>query len=257
MAKIKHHIDINCDMGESYGLYKLGNDELLFPFISSCSVACGFHGGDPFHIEKTIKNAIHHKVQIGAHPSYPDLQGFGRRPMSVPFAELKSIIKYQIAAVKGLTEANGGTMSYVKPHGALYNSVAVNTDEALIVMEAIQEIDPDLAIMGLAGSSFEQLAHQHNLTFISEGFADRRYLPSGQLMPRSMPNALIKDTITAMQQVKSMVFDKKVKTDDGMKSLSVDSICIHGDNPLALELVKAIHLAAQKDGFTIKSSLKA
>jgi len=195
-------------------------------------------------------------VKIGAHPSYPDLQGFGRRPMKIPYKELKSIIKYQVAAIKGLTEAAGGKLTYVKPHGALYNSVAVNTEEALIVIEAINEIDSDLAIMGLAGSSFEQIVHQNNINFISEGFADRRYLPDGQLMPRNMPNALITNIASSMQQVKHMIFDKKVATDAGMVYLAVDSICIHGDNPLALELVKAIHLAAQKDGFHIASSLK-
>jgi UPF0271 protein len=255
MEKI-YQIDINCDMGESYGLYKVGNDELLFPFISSCNIACGFHGGDPFHIETTIKNAIKHDVTIGAHPSYPDLQGFGRRPMKIPFAELKAIIKYQVAAIKGLTEAAGGHLSYVKPHGALYNRIAEDKEEALVVIEAVNEIDSNLAIMGLAGSNFEQLAHQNNVNFISEGFADRRYLPNGLLMPRTMPNAVIPDISRSLQQVKKMIFSHKIATDNGLVDLKVDSICIHGDNPLALELAKAIHLAAHTDKFLIQSPLK-
>ncbi len=256
MSQLAYQIDINCDMGESFGLYKIGQDELLFPYISSCNIACGFHGGDPLHIESTIKNAIKHGVQIGAHPSYPDLQGFGRRAMKIPPRELKAIIKYQVAALKGLTEAEGGTLSYVKPHGALYNTAANNNEEGIIIFEAIQEIDENLAIMGLAGSEFEKLVKQNNCRFIREGFADRKYLSNGLLMPRNKPEALIKETQTVLEQVRNMIFHHKVATEKGMISLIVDSICIHGDNPYVLDLVKSIQSLSQVEGFIIQSSLK-
>jgi len=145
-------IDLNCDMGESYGNYKIGNDDRIMPYITSCNVACGFHGGDPLQIERTIKNALKHNLQIGAHPSYPDLQGFGRRKMNVPPDELKAIIKYQIAAVKGIAESLGGKLTYVKPHGALYNSAADDKEIVASIVNAIKEIDEELAFLGLAGS---------------------------------------------------------------------------------------------------------
>lgn len=130
----KNKIDINCDMGESYGRFKIGNDADIFPLISSCNIACGFHGGDPLHIEDTIKLALKHKVAIGAHPSYPDLAGFGRRQMHLEASELKALIKYQVAALKGMTESLGGRLTFVKPHGALYNSASDNIDEALLTL---------------------------------------------------------------------------------------------------------------------------
>ena len=138
-------IDINCDMGESYGHFKVGNDDALFPYISSCNIACGFHGGDPFHIAQTIKKAIAHGVRIGAHPAYPDLAGFGRRKMQIPTIELTAIIKYQVAALKGMTESMGGRLAYVKPHGALYNTAANNVAESTTIIEAVQAIDDSLA----------------------------------------------------------------------------------------------------------------
>ena len=137
-------IDINCDMGESFGNYSTGNDAEIFPWISSCNIACGFHGGDPFHIEQTLKQAITYGVRIGAHPGYPDLGGFGRRKMKIGRAELKAILKYQIAALKGMTESLGATLAYVKPHGALYNTASTDISETEVILAAISEIDPSL-----------------------------------------------------------------------------------------------------------------
>ena len=151
-------IDINCDLGESYGNDIVGNDRAIFPYITSCNIACGFHGGDPLTIENTIRQAIKYHVQIGAHPSYQDLEGFGRRPMQIPHEELKALIKYQIAALKGLVESLGSKVHYVKPHGALYNRMVQNADETKYVIEAIQKIDPNLQLMGLAGSHVGTIA---------------------------------------------------------------------------------------------------
>jgi UPF0271 protein len=235
------NIDINCDMGESYGQFKIGNDEALFPFIQSCNIACGFHGGDPLHIENTIKNALKHNVKIGAHPSYPDLAGFGRRKMTLEKAELKAILKYQIAAVKGMTESLGGQLAYVKPHGALYNSAANNEEETLTIMEALREIDVNLKLMGLAGSITEKVAKEQNFPFIAEAFGDRKYTDDGQLMSRSKTGAVIENSEEAVAQIWSISQKNQVISESGkILMLAAQSICIHGDNVAALTILKAL-----------------
>lgn len=247
-------IDLNCDMGESFGNYKIGNDDLIFPYITSCNVACGFHGGDPFHIENTIKKAIQYGVQVGGHPSYPDLQGFGRRKMSVPAVELKAIIKYQIAAIKGITESHNGKMTYVKPHGALYNTAASDEKEASIIIQAIQEIDENIAIMGLAGSTNELLAKEMGIRFIAEAFADRRYTADGRLMSRSKVGAVLHKPEDTASQVLSMVKQKTVTADDGsIIPLKPQTICIHGDNPKVVDILKAIHQILKANQIGIKA----
>ena len=168
-------IDINCDMGESYGNHIIGNDALIMPYITSTNIACGFHGGDAYHIEKTIDLALENRVAIGAHPSYPDLQGFGRRKMSLKKDELQSMIKYQVAAVKGMVESKGGKLHHVKPHGALYNSIANDDQEAKQVVEAVKSISPDAFFLGLAGSQLSQICEYYQMKFIAEAFIDRRY----------------------------------------------------------------------------------
>ncbi len=234
----KHQIDINCDMGESYGQFKVGNDAQLFPYISSCNIATGFHAGDPLHIEQTIKGALEQGLRIGAHPSYPDLAGFGRRKMALAAEELKAIIKYQVAALKGMVESRGGKLAYIKPHGALYNEMAHNEAEAIPVIEAIQAIDPDLALMGLAGSQLEQIAQQLNIHFIAEAFADRRYESNGQLQARNKEGAVIQEPELAVKQVLDMVLHQKVTTADGISiPIQAQSICIHGDNPAAVDIL--------------------
>lgn len=245
-------IDINCDVGESYGNFKIGNDEALIPLISSCNIACGFHGGDPLHIEKTVNLALKNNVQIGAHPSFPDLMGFGRRYMKLPSDELKSIIKYQISALKGITESLGGSLSYVKPHGALYNSIANNKEEAIATIEAIQSIDPQLALMGLTGSILEEIASVKNIRFIKEGFADRRYLSDGTLMSRHKENSVIDTVEETVAQILSMIKERKVSANESSVTLEVDSICIHGDNPLAVEALEILRKSTQEHQFSIQ-----
>lgn len=245
-------IDLNCDVGESYGNFRVGNDEALMPFISSCNIACGFHGGDPLTIEKTVKLALNNNVKIGAHPSYPDLMGFGRRYIKMSTDELQSVVKYQISALKGIAESLGGKVSYVKPHGALYNSIANHEEEAVAVIEAIQSISPDLALMGLAGSKLEEIAQQKKITFIKEGFADRSYLPNGNLVPRSHKDSVISSVEATVAQILAIIERGKVETAEGEIDLQVDSICIHGDHPLAVEILQEVHKLVHQQQLSIK-----
>lgn len=241
-------IDLNCDMGESYGNYQIGNDDRVMPYITSCNVACGFHGGDPLQIEKTIKNALKHGVQIGAHPSYPDLQGFGRRRMQVPTEELRAILKYQIAAVKGITESLGGQLAYVKPHGALYNTAADDEQVAESIVQAIKEVSPDLAFMGLAGSeTMQTAAKNYKIRFIAEAFADRKYTASGRLQSRKITGAVIHHAQMAAEQVLSIVQDQTVMSNlNSPVKIVAESICIHGDNPQVEEILAAIDALFRK-----------
>jgi len=248
-------IDLNCDMGESYGNYKIGNDDQVMPYITSCNVACGFHGGDPLQIEKTIKNALKYGLQIGAHPGFPDLQGFGRRRMQVPTDELRAIIKYQIAAVKGITESLGGKLAYVKPHGALYNMAADDTKVAQSIVQAIQEMGNDIAFMGLAGSkAMQETAQKAGIRFIAEAFADRRYTPNGRLQSRSIQGAVIHDAQKAAEQVLALAKDKQViSTENTSIKLEAQSICIHGDNPKVGDILKHIGVLLRMNGIEKKA----
>lgn len=246
-------IDINCDMGEGYGRYQIGNDEVVFPHITSANIACGFHGGDPFQIEKTILGALEHQVQIGAHPGYPDLMGFGRRNMQIPPEELKAIIKYQIAALKGLTESHGSQLTYVKPHGALYNTMAQDLQEAETVVEAILEMDPKLSIMGLAGSHVQQVVEKKGGQFIAEAFADRRYEADGKLRSRTKQHSVIHDPEIVGQQVLSIAKNQQVTAFDGSQiPIHAQSICIHGDNPNVAAILTEITLILAEAGIEKK-----
>lgn len=228
-------------MGESYGRFQVGNDEALFPYITSCNIACGFHGGDPLHIERTIEKALAHGLRIGAHPSYPDLMGFGRRNMQLSKEELFALIKYQVAALKGMVESMGGQLSYVKPHGALYNTMVQNKAEAETVVSAIRAISPELAVMGLAGSQVKEITEAAGMSFIAEAFADRRYDDAGHLVARGTAGAVISEAEVAAKQVWEMVAHQRVTSINGKSiSLQADSFCIHGDNPAAVAILEAI-----------------
>ena len=234
-------IDINCDMGESHGNFKVGNDTAIFPHITSSNIACGMHAGDPYHIERTIDLALQHGVQIGAHPGYPDLQGFGRRVIPMKRAELKAYVKYQVAALKGMVESAGGTLAYVKPHGALYNEIAANASEAETVIAGIKAIDPELIVMGLAGSHVEDIARAADMAFVAEAFADRRYEADGKLRSRLKENAVIGSAEDAANQVVSVTLNNQTHTLDGTAvAIKAQSFCIHGDNPAAIDILKAI-----------------
>lgn len=235
------NIDINCDMGESFGIYQIGNDQEIMPFITSCNIACGFHGGDPLHIEKTLINAKQHSLRIGAHPSYPDLNGFGRRYMALSEDELRTCIKYQVAALIGMAKSLGITLAYVKPHGALYNKMADSEDESRIVIQAILDVDSSLAVMGLAGSKTELVTQALGVPFIAEAFADRRYTAHGRLASRQAAGSVIHDPRQAKKQVVDMVEKNQVETIEGNYiNIRADSFCVHGDNKNAVAILQEI-----------------
>ncbi len=247
-------IDINCDMGESFGNYIIGNDKAIFPFITSCNIACGIHAGDPYHIEKTIDLALEHKVQIGAHPGYPDLQGFGRRVLPMPQEELASFIKYQVSALQGMVTSAGGSLNYVKPHGALYNEIASNPTVAKTVYKAIKSINPELKVMGLAGSHVEEILSDLGMQYIPEAFADRRYETNGKLRSRSLNNSVIKDANVAAEQVLSITTKSVAYSLEGNSvSIKANSFCIHGDNPEAVGILQRIDELLSENGIEKKA----
>ena len=235
------YIDLNCDMGESYYDKIVGNDSKIMPYITSCNIACGFHGGDPLTIGKTIKLAIDNKVKIGAHPSYFDLEGFGRRKIHLNLKELESIILYQVSAIKGITEYYGEKLHHVKPHGALYNSAAKNKILAKIICNVVETINPKMPIMCLAGSPMVSVIQNMGLKPISEAFADRTYERDGSLRKRTLSKALIENPIEAAKQAKCIFLQKKVVAYDGSDvPINSQTLCIHSDTPNAIEIAKKI-----------------
>lgn len=249
-----YKVDLNCDMGESFGNYTLGHDEEIMHYISSANIACGFHAGDPSTMNKTVRLAIENGVSIGAHPGFPDLQGFGRRNMSITPREAYEMVLYQMGALGAFVKAQGGSLHHVKPHGALYNMAAVDEDLATAIAEAVYHFEPQLILYGLAGSSLIKAGEKIGLTTASEVFADRTYQNDGTLTPRSQSNALISNTDTAITQVVKMVKEQKVTSIDGKDiTIKADTICIHGDGAHALDFAKKIHEVFANEGIFIKS----
>ena len=247
-------IDLNCDMGESFGAWRMGNDAALMDFVSSVNVACGFHAGDASVIRQTVETAISKNVAVGAHPSFPDLQGFGRREIKMSATEVFDIVLYQIAAVKGICEAHRSKLHHVKPHGALYNQAAKDAGLAEAIAKAVKAIDGKLILYGLAGSFLISEAEKLGLQTASEVFADRTYQADGSLTPRSQPNALIENTEKAAAQVWQMISEKTVMTTDGEKiALFAETVCIHGDGTHALEFAKTINAKLKANGVKIES----
>ncbi|MEL6122982.1 MAG: 5-oxoprolinase subunit PxpA [Bacteroidota bacterium] len=234
-------LHINCDMGESFGRYRLVEEELLMPYIDACNIACGFHAGDPVVIESTIKLALEQGLEIGAHPSYPDQQGFGRRFMEMTSNDITAFVCYQVCAVKGIVESLGGTLSHVKPHGALYNRASKDELVAGAIIQSCQRISPDLILYLPPSSRIHQLAVEMNATYRLEGFIDRHYNSNLQLKSRSLPDAVITDPMEAREHALGIWNTQRVCIDrDKTKEMSCDTMCIHGDNPNALQILKAI-----------------
>lgn len=234
-------IHINCDMGESYGPYIIGNDRALMPFISACNIACGLHAGDPIHMQKTIEDALQHNVEIGAHPGYPDIPGFGRRSMHFEEHELKVLLLYQLGALEKLVIANNGTVSHVKAHGALYNAAAKDESIARIIAEVVKMALPNAYLYAPANSVQLEIARQAGLEVKIEAFIDRKYTDALQLASRKISGAVIENEELALQQLRSMVYDNQVTTIEGnKKTIEADTYCIHGDNPKALDIIKKI-----------------
>lgn len=247
-------IDLNSDLGESFGSFKMGNDAEVMKYITSANIACGFHAGDPVVIEKTIKLALENHVAIGAHPGYPDLMGFGRRKMSLSPEEIKAYVFYQVGALKAMTEAMGGKLQHVKAHGALYNEAAVNESVAKAIAEAVFQLDPDLIFVGLAHSVMLEIAKKLGLQTASEVFADRAYTASGTLVPRSEPNAVIDNEELCNRRVLQMLNEQTVHTIDGSEiRIKADTICIHGDNPAALKLASSLRNHLKKNDIEIQA----
>lgn len=234
-------VDLNCDLGESFGNFKIGNDEVVLQYVTSVNIACGFHAGDPLVMEKTVRMALENNVAIGAHPGYPDLLGFGRRFMDIKPEEAKAYVIYQISALNGFVKAQGGTMQHVKPHGAFYNAAAKDYLLARAIAEGVAAVDDNLILMGLAGGELVRAGKEVGLRTASEVFGDRAYTSEGTLVSRRLAGSVIHDKDAAAAQILNMVLNGKVNTvDDGEVSVEADSICVHGDNYEAVELVKQI-----------------
>jgi len=245
-------IDLNCDMGESIRDRKIGDDESIMPFISSANIACGFHGGDPGVISNTVRLAIANGVAIGAHPSFPDLENFGRKEMEMAPAEIFDLIVYQVSALRGLTQVHGGTLHHVKPHGALYNMAARIPEYARAIATAVASVDNSLILYGLSGSSLLKEARSAGLKTASEVFADRTYQPDGSLTPRSLPSAIITDADLAVAQAITMAGEGRVRSIGGnYLDIEADTICIHGDHAGAAEFASKLNRRFREEGFNI------
>ena len=248
------YIDINCDMGESYGRWTLGNDEGVMPHITSANIACGFHGGDPHVMRKTVELALKHGVAIGAHPGLPDLMGFGRRRMEVSPQEIKDIHRYQVGALGAFVKAAGTTLQHVKAHGIQYHMFEENLELGRASAEQVLELDPNLILMVMAMTKYDAEARKTKARVAAEGFADRVYADDGQLVSRKLgKDALVADPSKAAEQAVRMVMEQKVKTITGKTiTAKVDTICIHGDSPGADKIVAAVREGLAKAGATVK-----
>jgi 5-oxoprolinase (ATP-hydrolysing) subunit A len=249
-----HRIDFNCDMGEGFGAWRMGDDIALLDHVTSANVACGFHAGDPATIRRTVKAAVGKGVAIGAHPSLPDLQGFGRRPMHISPEEVYDLIVYQVGAVDAFARACGGQLSHVKAHGALYNMAAKDRALADAIAAAVRDVDRSLVLFALSGSELIAAAQGAGLAAAAEVFADRSYQDDGSLTPRGRPGAMIEDVELSIEQVRRMVLDGIVRAQSGKEvPVRADTLCIHGDQPGALEFARRIRAALEQAGVEIRA----
>ncbi len=238
---MKHQVDLNCDMGESFGPYKMGNDEEILDFVTSANIACGFHAGDPATMRKTVKLALEKGVGIGAHPGFQDLTGFGRRNIIVTPREAYEIVVYQIGALYGFVKAEGGVMQHVKPHGALFNMAATDAALSEAIAEAVYAVNPELILFGLSGSEIVKAGKKIGLRSANEVFSDRTYQTDGTLTNRKEAYALITDPDIAINQVVRMIKHGVVTSTTGTDiSIVADTVCIHGDGIHALDFARLI-----------------
>jgi UPF0271 protein len=247
-------VDINCDMGESYGAWKMGEDAAVMPYITSANVACGFHGGDPGTIRATVKLALEHGVAIGAHPSLPDLQGFGRRVMKISPQDMYDLVLYQAGAVEAFARAAGARLHHVKCHGALYNMAANDAGLAEAMARAVKDLGGGLILYALSNSLMMKTAKKLGIRVAGEVFADRGYADDGTLAPRGSPGAMIEDAALAAQRAVSMVEDGYVTALSGVRvPVAPDTLCLHGDQPGAVAFAKAIRTAFSEHGIAVAS----
>ncbi|MDO9592890.1 MAG: 5-oxoprolinase subunit PxpA [Erysipelotrichaceae bacterium] len=246
-------VDLNCDLGESFGAYTIGQDQALLECVTSANIACGWHAGDPIVMMQTVRLAKDSGTSIGAHPGYPDLMGFGRRNMALSPEEIRAYMIYQLGALDGFARANGMALHHVKPHGALYNTAAVDPSVADAIVEAIGAFNPNLTLLGLANSQMIRSAGALKLASAQEVFADRAYQADGTLVPRNQPGAVIHDTDAAISRVLRMVKEGLVTAITGENvAIQADSICVHGDNPKAVAFVREIKAALENEGIRLR-----
>ncbi|MEE2058761.1 LamB/YcsF family protein [Rhodococcus artemisiae] len=247
-------IDLNSDLGESYGQWRLGDDETMLSLVTSANIACGFHAGDPSTLLETCRGAAVHTVRIGAQVGYHDLTGFGRRFIDVEPAELTAEVIYQIGALDGLARAAGSAVSYVKPHGALYNAIVHHREQARAVVEAIRSYNTTLPVLGLPGSAFLKEAERAGLIVVTEAFADRAYTPEGTLVSRREPGAVLHDPDVVAQRVLRMVTEGVVTAIDGTDvHVDAQSVCIHGDSPDATAMAVAVRALLDAENVDIRA----
>lgn len=251
-------MDINSDLGEGYGAWAMGDDAAMLGIVSSANIACGFHAGDPLTILSTLREAGARGVAVGAHVSYPDRVGFGRRRMDVAPAELTADVIYQIGALQGLAAAAGTRVRYVKPHGALYNTIADDAVQADAVIAGIRAVDPDLILMALAGAPILGRARAAGLRVVAEAFADRAYTPTGALVSRREPGAVLHDPDLVAARMVRLATEGVIEAADGSAlRLRADSICVHGDSPAAVQMAARIRERLAAEGVAIRSFTEA
>lgn len=246
-------LDLNCDMGEGFGAYSMGDDIAILDHVSSANIACGFHAGDPPTMRRIVNAAIAKGVAVGAHPGLPDLQGFGRREMKVTPAEAYAMVLYQVGALAGFVQAAGGRLNHVKPHGALYNMAVKDRKLSDAIAQAVRDFDPGLVYFGLAGSVMVDAAEALGLRAAGEVFADRSYQDDGSLTPRSLPGAMIEDEGLSLAQVRQML-EGTVTAQSGRRvPVRADTLCLHGDQPGALAFAQRIRRELQADGVQLRA----
>jgi len=247
-------IDLNGDVGESFGAYEIGHDAALIPILTSANIACGFHAGDPGVMRATVALAREHGTAVGAHPGFPDLVGFGRREIKATPREVEDLVAYQIGALAAIAAAQGVRLTHVKPHGALYNMAARDLDLADAIARAIAAVDPSLALFGLPGSQSLEAAQRHKVRAVSEAFADRAYRRDGSLVPRNEPGAVIDDEQIVVTRAVAIARERMVVAADGTRvPLDVQTICVHGDTPGAAVLASRIRKALNDAGIQVRA----
>jgi len=247
-------LDLNCDMGESFGAWSLGQDEALLDLVTSANVACGFHAGDPATMARTVRGALARGVAVGAHPSLPDLQGFGRRTMAVTPREAHDLVLYQVGALAAFVRAEGGALRHVKPHGALYTMAAQDPALAEAIARAVRAFDPGLVLVGLAGSRLVQAGAALGLRCASEVFADRGYEADGSLTPRGRPGAMVEDEEEAAARVVRMAREGVVRCRTGEDvPVRAETVCLHGDQPRALAFARRLRAALAGAGIEVRA----
>ncbi|WP_426005521.1 LamB/YcsF family protein [Paenarthrobacter sp. NyZ202] len=247
-------MDLNADLGESFGSWTMGDDASMFRIVSSANVACGFHAGDPLTMLDSCRAAFDLDVRVGAHVGYRDLAGFGRRSLDMSFDELFGDVLYQLGALDGVAHAVGASVDYVKPHGALYNRIVHDPDQAEAVVAAVHAYDPGLPVLGLPGSTWLKLAEESGHPVFAEAFVDRAYLPDGTLVPRSQDGAVLHDPEAVVAQAVRLATRAEVVAVDGsVVSVRADSLCIHGDTPGAVDMAVAVRQGLERAGVEIEA----